>query len=89
MSNPNLWSAEVAGPILNVLINGPGYPPGLKVDKAVASLDTGIVQSSLAIAENSRVLGSLGPLVWGTRRVRVHVVPKLECAQNHLNLGQS
>ena len=36
--NPNLWPAEGAGPTLNLPKNGPGYPPGLKVAKAVASL---------------------------------------------------
>ena len=36
--NPNLWPAEGAGPTLNLPENGPRYPPGLKVAKAVASL---------------------------------------------------
>ena len=36
--NPNLWPAEGAGPTLNLPENGPGYPPGLKVAEAVASL---------------------------------------------------
>ena len=38
--NPNLWPAEGAGPTLNLPENGPRYPPGLKVAKAVASLRT-------------------------------------------------
>ena len=38
--NQNLWPAEGAGPTLNLPKNGPRYPPGLKVAKAVASLRT-------------------------------------------------
>ena len=38
LPNPNLWPAEGAGPTLNLPQNGPGYPPGLKVAEAVASL---------------------------------------------------
>ena len=38
MPNPNLWPAEGAGPTLNLPENGHGYPPGLKVAEAVASL---------------------------------------------------
>ena len=38
--NPNLWPAEGAGPTLNLPKNGPRYPPGLKVAKAVPSLRT-------------------------------------------------
>ena len=36
--NPNLWSAEGAGPTLKLPKNGPGYPPGLNLNKAVPSL---------------------------------------------------
>ena len=38
LPNPNLWPAEGAGPTLNLPENGHGYPPGLKVAEAVASL---------------------------------------------------
>ena len=38
MPNSNLCPAGGAGPILNCLQNGPGYPPGLKVVDAVTSL---------------------------------------------------
>ena len=36
--NSNLWPAEGAGPTLNLPEIGHGYPPGLKVAEAVASL---------------------------------------------------
>ena len=46
MPNPNLWPAEGAGPTLNLPENGPRYPPGLKVAKAVASLRTSGIKFS-------------------------------------------
>ena len=46
LPNPNLWPAEGAGPTLNLPENGHGYPPGLKVAEAVASLHALLLKSN-------------------------------------------
>ena len=55
LPNPNLWPAEGAGPTLNLPENGHGYPPGLKVAEAVASLRTSGIKKWYG---RTRVLGS-------------------------------
>ena len=49
MPNPNLWPAEGAGPTLNFPKNGPGYPPGSNLDKAVPSLHISGIKKIYAI----------------------------------------
>ena len=49
LPNPNLLTAEGAGPTLNLPENGPGYPPGLKVAEAVASLRISRIKKQINI----------------------------------------
>jgi hypothetical protein len=48
MPNPNLWPAEGAGPTLSLPENGHGYPAGLKVAEAVASLHALLLKKAKA-----------------------------------------
>ena len=54
MPNPNLWPAEGAGPTLNFSKNGHGYPPGLKVAEAVASLRASLLKKDASVETDTR-----------------------------------